>query len=150
MSIPEFRTQRALPSDADQLALIRVMAMRPSLEAVGRFDPIRAKARFLTSFTPDDTQIIYIGEIIIGFYVLRRYADHLYLDHFYIAPDFQRKGVGRLVVEGVKREAKACHLPLRLMALNGSRANDFYRLCGFRFVSSDGVDTIYEWLPGRI
>ncbi len=32
--------------DADRLADIRVEAMRMSLEALGRFDPVRARARF--------------------------------------------------------------------------------------------------------
>ena len=33
----------------------------------------------------------------------------------------------------------------RLMALNGSRSNDFYRRCGFRAVAADALDTVHEW-----
>jgi hypothetical protein len=68
-------------SEADVLADIRLEAMRPSLEAVGRFDPVRARARFLDGFIPEDTQVLCVGGRTAGFQVVRRRPDHLYLDH---------------------------------------------------------------------
>ena len=44
--------------DPLDLAAMRVAAMKPSLEAVGRFDPERARNRFLESYQPEDTSII--------------------------------------------------------------------------------------------
>lgn len=41
--------------DAQALATIRVAAMRESLERIGRFDPDRARRRFLDTFSPDHT-----------------------------------------------------------------------------------------------
>jgi len=49
------RVETAKDADAELLAQIRVEAMRPSLEAVSRFDPERARNRFLSSFQPLDT-----------------------------------------------------------------------------------------------
>ena len=84
MQIAGYRTEKATAAQAEQLASIRVAAMRPSLEAVGRFDPERARERFLKSYCPGETEIIYANEKIVGFYVLRRRSDHLYLDHLYV------------------------------------------------------------------
>ncbi|WP_333828409.1 GNAT family N-acetyltransferase [Pararhodobacter sp.] len=135
----------ASEADADSLADLRLKAMRPSLEAAGRFDPERARRRFLDSFTAADTQNIRLGSSIAGFLVLRVRADHLYLDHLYIAAPFQRRGIGRQLVEALKEQAGAQGLPLRLTALKGSAANAFYLSCGFRLMSADALDNFYQW-----
>ncbi len=143
----QIRFADASVADAERLAAIRVAAMRPSLEAVGRFDPERARARFLNSFDAADTKIIHAGDAVAGFFVVRRRADHLYLDHLYVTPAFQGRGIGRHVVGDLLAEARTASLPIRLMALNGSPANGFYRSCGFEAVSADALDTLYEWVP---
>ncbi|MGY6644681.1 MAG: GNAT family N-acetyltransferase [Salinarimonas sp.] len=143
----QFRLTTAAAGDADRLAGIRVEAMRPSLEAVGRFDPDRARDRFLKSFRPDETTIIHAGDNVAGFFVLRAFADHFYLDHIYVVPAFQGMGIGRLIMDNLKAKARAASLPIRLMALNGSPANDFYRGCGFTSTQSDTLDTHYVWRP---
>lgn len=131
--------------DPETLAAIRVEAMRPSLEAVGRFDPERARVRFLASFSPDETRVIRIRDQLVGFYVIRRRHDHLYLDHLYIHPLHQGTGLGRKIVLLVQEMAKDVKLPIKLMALKNSPANDFYRSCGFELVQTDEFDNHYYW-----
>lgn len=144
----QFRIKAAHETDADQLAELRVVAMRPSLEAAGRFDPQRARDRFLASFVAADTQIIYKNGEMAGFFVVRQRTDHLYLDHLYVLPNFQGAGIGRRIIDGLKDEAQSHMLPIRLMALKNSPANTFYQSCGFEPVSSDELDTQYVWHPG--
>ncbi|MEP4029821.1 GNAT family N-acetyltransferase [Roseibium polysiphoniae] len=132
--------------DGECLANLRVAAMRPSLEAIGRFDPARAKARFLESFIPDETLRIEASGQLLGFFVLRTRPDHLYLDHLYVLPDIQGKGIGTHVVRYVQEKAAAAKLPLRLVALKGSPANGFYTRHGFRLKGSAEFDNAYEWL----
>ena len=141
----DFQTRPARASEADALADIRLEAMRPSLTAVGRLDPVRARARFLDGFIPEDTQVLLAGGRTAGFHVVRHRPDHLYLDHLYVSPEFQGLGLGHWVMERLKEDARAAGLSIRLMALNGSRSNDFYRHCGFRAVAEDALDTVYEW-----
>ena len=38
----------AEPSDFESLVALRIEAMRESLERIGRFDPVRARERFLS------------------------------------------------------------------------------------------------------
>ena len=139
----------AMNVDPSCLAQIRVEAMRPSLEAIGRFDPERARKRFLETYNPLDTRIIRNGNDLIGFYVVRARHDHLYLDHVYIHPTHQRGGLGRSIVRSVQERARQAELPIRLMALRGSPANDFYASCGFHLERSDEIDNYYIWEPTK-
>ncbi|MEQ9259532.1 MAG: GNAT family N-acetyltransferase [Roseovarius sp.] len=150
LEIEGFRIAPAEAADAARLATLRVAAMRPSLEAVGRFDPKRAHDRFLDGFDAGDTWLVLEDEALAGFFVVRRREDHVYLDHIYFSESYQRRGLGRRIVEGLKAEARAAGLPVRLMALNGSPANGFYLSCGFGVVSSDALDTVYEWRVGEV
>jgi GNAT superfamily N-acetyltransferase len=82
----------ASAQDADDLAALRVMAMRPSLERLGRFDPQRARDGFLASFTPASTRHLVVDGHRVAFVVVRHYADHLLLDHLYVHPAHQGQG----------------------------------------------------------
>ncbi|WP_235962621.1 GNAT family N-acetyltransferase [Jannaschia marina] len=137
----------ARPEDAESLAGLRIAAMRPSLEAIGRFDPDRARQRFLSAFDPEVTRIVRRDGDLIGFFVLRPRPDHLYLDHLYIHPEAQGSGTGRRLVEAIQQDARRAGLRIELIALAGSPANDFYRARGFIFQSTDGTDNRYVWRP---
>lgn len=129
-------------ADAPALADLRVQAMRESLEAIGRFDPQRARERFLASFTPEDTQTLVTDGERIGFVVIRCRPDHLY-----ILPAHQGRGFGAQVLQRIFAEADAAELPVRVGALKGSRSNDFYRRHGFVLVESAEWDNYYEREP---
>lgn len=130
---------------AGLLALIRVEAMRPSLEAVGRFDPERARRRFLDTFNPEETWLINADGAVAGFYVVRRHAGHLSLDHLYVRHAEQGQGLGRFILEKLKEDARRLGLPIRLMALKDSPSNPFYRHAGFQLIRAEAFDNHYEW-----
>jgi GNAT superfamily N-acetyltransferase len=121
--------------------------MRPSLEALGRFDPERGRNRFLDTFSPEDTWKLVSEGGVAGFYVLRDMEDHLYLDHLYIAVEAQGAGVGASILEHIKTIASKRNLSLRLMALKESPANKFYLSRGFVFTGDAEFDNFYEWRP---
>ncbi|WP_286175467.1 GNAT family N-acetyltransferase [Enterobacter sp. Cy-643] len=135
----------ASSDDAQMLADIRVESMRPSLEALNRFDPVRARDRFLSTFEENDTFILSLDGEVAGFYVLRTYPEYLYLDHFYIKKQFQEKGIGSIVMKGLKVQASTLKKPIRLIALKESPANAFYLSQGFIFERAEGVDRHYFW-----
>ena len=62
--MPPITTAMANADDAERLADIRVEAMRPSLQAAGRFDRDRARARFLDAFRPEDTRLILDAGVV--------------------------------------------------------------------------------------
>lgn len=135
-------------SDADTLADIRIAAMRESLERIGRFDPQRARDRFLTSFDPAFCRFIESDGIRVGFVLVRPQEDHWLLDHFYVLPAYQGKGIGAAVLLKIFADADAHHAPLRLGALRGSDSNHFYRQHGFVQVEEGQWDIYYVRQPG--
>lgn len=133
----------ASTADGDALAELRVEAMRESLERVGRFDPVRARVRFLSGFSPECTRHIEFNGERIGFFVVKRHDYGLLLDHLYVHPRHQSKGVGAAVLNRVFAEADAAGLQVRVGALRGSKANRFYARHGFVQVEQGEYDNYY-------
>jgi RimJ/RimL family protein N-acetyltransferase len=117
--------------------------MRESLERIGRFDPVRARERFLGGFSPEHTRHVTLGGERVGFVVVKPIEDGLLLDHLYIASAFQRRGIGAVVLAGVFAQADAQAKPLRVGALRGSDSNRFYQRHGFELVEEADWDNYY-------
>ncbi|MBS1727149.1 MAG: GNAT family N-acetyltransferase [Armatimonadetes bacterium] len=121
--------------------------MRESLERVGRFSPDRARERFLSSFDPSVTKFILVDGIRAGFFVVKPGPDGLLLDHLYVLPIFQRRGIGRHVLEAVFEEADKDGLAVTVGALKESDSNRFYVANGFEKVGEGDWDNYYRRLP---
>lgn len=135
-------------SEGDALAALRVEAMRPSLERVGRFDPDRARLRFLDAFAPESTREVLEHGVRVGFFVLRPRGDGLVLEHLYVQPSHQGRGVGGAVLACVFAEADALGMEVRVGALKESEANRFYMRHGFELESRAEFDNYYVRRPG--
>ncbi|WP_087723685.1 GNAT family N-acetyltransferase [Pandoraea sp. PE-S2T-3] len=132
MSQPSTLTFTATtPADADLLVDMRIAAMRESLERIGRFDPERARDRFLASFDPALCKFIEIDGVRVGFVLVRPEADHWRLNHLYVLPEHQGKGIGARVLQDLFNRADAQRMPIRVEALRGSDSNRFYQRHGF-------------------
>jgi GNAT superfamily N-acetyltransferase len=137
-------------SDADALVAIRIAAMRDSLERIGRFDPQRARERFLASFDPALCRFIAVDGVQSGFILIRPQEDHWVLDHLYILPEHQGKGIGAAVLRYVFANADAQRMPLRVGALRGSDSNRFYQRHGFIQIDEAEWDVYYvRWPRGH-
>jgi len=137
--------EQAKQQDSTALAELRVRAMKPSLEAVGRFDPIRARERFLSSFNSVNTTKIMHESELVGFMVVLEKGDHIWLDHLYIEPDCQGRALGTHALDRVKVEALKQNLPIRLCALKESASNRFYQAQGFVFQHEEQWDNYYQF-----
>ncbi|MGF6931560.1 GNAT superfamily N-acetyltransferase [Paraburkholderia sp. UCT70] len=134
-------------SDADILVAIRIAAMRESLERISRFDPQRARERFLRSFDPARCRFIEVDGVRSGFILIRPQADYWLLDHLYILPAHQGKGIGAAVLRDVFANADAQRMPIRLGALRGSDSNRFYQRYGFVKADEGEWDIYYVRQP---
>jgi protein tyrosine phosphatase (PTP) superfamily phosphohydrolase (DUF442 family)/ribosomal protein S18 acetylase RimI-like enzyme len=130
-------------ADFDELAALRIAAMRASLEQVGRFDPERARERLRKSFYPEGTRFIVLDGRRVGFYTFRHADDGAHLDHFYIHPDWQSRGIGSFVMRRLLAESDAGQRTIHLGALRGSESNRFYQRHGFTKTSEDEWDIYY-------
>jgi GNAT superfamily N-acetyltransferase len=133
--------------DGDELATLRVHAMRESLEQLGRFDPHRARDRFLSGFSPAETRHVLEGEVKVGFVVVRTVGHELLLDHLYIHPQHQGKGIGSAVLAKVFAQADSQGKNVRVGALKQSRSNKFYTRHGFVATEQSEWDNYYVRHP---
>ncbi|MFT5706715.1 MAG: GNAT superfamily N-acetyltransferase [Oceanospirillaceae bacterium] len=134
-------------SDLEDLVALRIGAMRPSLEVLGRFDAVRARERFVKNFDAPHTYKIVDSRQLLGFYVLLKKQDHLWLDHLYIDIPHQGGGIGGQIIQQLQQQAQQKQFPLRLGALKESPANDFYIKQGFKKIEIQEWDNIYQWDP---
>lgn len=147
MKTPQIDFSPATALDVEPLATLRVEAMRESLERVGRFDPARARARFVDTFSPDETLRILERGALIGFVVVRRDGQGILLEHLYVRPSHQNLGVGAAVLRKVFGEADVQGLEVRVGALRESDSNRFYVRHGFELVSQAEFDNFYVRRP---
>lgn len=143
MSKHVIHLEPATRDDAEALVELRILAMRESLERIGRFDPQRARERFLTGFEPKDTRHLMRGGERIGFVVVRHELDHHLLDHLYVHPESQGQGHGAAVLAVLFSEADAEGMPIRVGALRDSDSNRFYVRHGFELVEQAEWDNYY-------
>lgn len=140
---PQVSFEPAIDGDFEALASLRIAAMRPSLERIGRFDPVRARERLRATFSPSHTRHILVDGERIGFVVVKPKDDALMLDHLYIQPGAQGGGIGAAVLGQVFAEADAACLDLHVGALRDSDANRFYMRHGFRELRREEFDNYY-------
>ncbi len=146
---PSLTLVAAQAGDVEELASLRVAAMRESLEQIGRFDPVRARERFTAGFDPALTRHIVVAGSKVGFVVVRPLAEGWLLDHLYVQPAHQGLGYGAEVLRRVFEEADAQGHSLRVGALKGSRSNEFYQRHGFALVEVAEWDNYYQRQPVR-
>ena len=115
--------------------------MKPSLEHMGRFDPLRARKRFVNEYQPEHSTLTLSSGKLVGCYAIIPKYNVLYLAHFYVLPEFQGQGIGRLMLEEVLAKADAQQIDLSLTVLNESPAQRFYHRYGFETISADEIDT---------
>ncbi len=139
--------------DFDEMAAIRIEALRESLERLGRFDPVRARERLAAGFVPKHMRHIVTNAERAGFITLRPASGParraLQLDHLYVRPDFQNAGIGAWALDWAKTQAKSQDADITLSALKQSAANRFYLHHGFVQVGESEFDLDYRWYPPR-
>lgn len=140
-----FQFAAVTPDDFDALVVLRITVMRDSLERLGRFDPQRAAARFLSTFRPADMRHIVVDGVRAGCVAFwAEPPQAMRVEHFYLATPFQRRGLGGAVLARLFATAPAGTRLFRVGALRDSDANRFYQRHGFAKVGEDEWDIAYE------
>jgi GNAT superfamily N-acetyltransferase len=137
--VTDFRLRQSTNADAAWIAELRAVVMRPDLERLGVFDPVRVRERFLTGFDAARTLVIEVEGRDVGSIAIRREVAETWIEHFYLAPELQGRGIGGAVLARVLSE-HADARPFRVNVLRGSAAYRLYLRHGFVDESDDGVD----------
>ena len=142
-NLPRISLEPAVQTDFETLVAIRIEAMRESLERIGRFDPSRARERFLAGFSPEHTKHIVVAGKRVGYVVAKPQEHHLLLDHLYVKPEHQRLGIGAQALQAVFSQAESLRKPVKVGALRESESNKFYARHGFQLVEQGEFDNYY-------
>lgn len=127
------------------MAELRAIVMRPDLERLGRYDPVRVRQRFLDAFAPEHTRVIVVDGEDVGLIAVRGEPDAVWIEHFYLAPGSQGRGLGSAVLADVLLEGSVGdERPFRLNVLQGSPARRLYERNGFVLEREDAVDVFLK------
>ncbi|MCA3260523.1 MAG: GNAT family N-acetyltransferase [Telmatospirillum sp.] len=147
---PSFVFAQAAESDFETLLALRIAALRDSLDRLGRFDPVRTRARFRATFDPTALRLVRVNGELAGSIALSRRADAFEIEHFFICPARQKNGLGSAVLAAILAETDAAGVKVRLGVLKKSDAVRFYERHGFRRTHSEEWDDYFERRPGGV
>ncbi len=138
----------ATEADFEPLLALRHLAMRQSLERIGRFDPGRARARFRAGFSAEHTRRVHEDGVFVGCVTVRPGDDGAtWVEHLYLSPDHQGRGLGARLMRLILDEADQAGRTVKLSVLVESDANRFYRRLGFVETHREAWDIYYERRP---
>lgn len=129
------------PGDFEAVLALRIRALRPDLERLGRFSPERARERLAADFVPQHARhVLWDGERVGYLNLQPEGEDALRLVHLYLDPAAQGRGIGSTAMRWVLQQADVAQRSLHVTALQGSRAVAFHLRHGFAEVAQDALD----------
>jgi len=128
---PSWSLRPATADDAQWMADLKAVAMRPDLERLGYWHRDRARQRFLDAYIPRNTRVIVIDRWAAGLIAVRPEPDALWIEHFYLDEAFQGRGIGGQVLDHVM--ATGDTRPFNLSVIRGSGARRLYERHGGLF-----------------
>lgn len=133
--------------DRDELADLRAEAMEESLSRLGRFDPIRARERFINNFDAPNSRHLIVDGARTGVIVVKRLPDRIVLENLYLYRRTHGRGIGSLALRDLCDEADCSVLSIHVTVLKQSDAIRFYERFGFQLQGIDDVDCFFIRQP---
>jgi ribosomal protein S18 acetylase RimI-like enzyme len=128
--------------DADYLFLwdLNEITMRPHVQAISAWDHDVQQEQFRARFKLTEWRIIVAANgTDIGAYAVRRTKEMSVLTDLYLLPQYQRQGIGSLIVKTLLAEADSTKRPLMLVVLkSNTRAKELYERLGMRVIGEIG------------
>jgi ribosomal protein S18 acetylase RimI-like enzyme len=124
----------ATPEDAEFLFQLQRATMREYVEQTWSWDERWQRAHFQEKFDPARNQIVVLDNRDIGVIAAERREDEVFLTSLYILPEYQRRGIGTLLIKSVIEGAFQEGLPVRLRVLKVNPARRLYERLGFTVV----------------
>ena len=125
-------------------------AMEGHVNAARReaWNDARERKQFYEQLSVTSIRVIRVDAKVAGFIDFRTGADGCRLHTMIIAPDWQSRGVGAIVIDRLRNEARALNQPMMLSILKANpRARSFYEREGFGITSSTQDHDHMTW-PG--
>ena len=131
-------TRASTEADADFVNNLTRVVMREHVETTWCSAHARESYYQRNLFDQKSTRIIQYGAVDIGRISVKEFSDHMLFDEIHLLPDYQRRGIGTLLLQELLAQAKDKQLPVRLMVLRSNPAKQLYERLGFTVYDEDG------------
>ena len=137
-----FTLRPASAADAAFIYDVNEITLKPHVEAMARkWATARMREKCDNDAIDPNTRIIQVDGIDCGVYALAVSPTEIWLHAMLLLPTFQRRGIGRRLLERALAEAKTRGIPMRLIVMRANPAKAFYERYGFTV--SEETDEYY-------
>jgi ribosomal protein S18 acetylase RimI-like enzyme len=121
------------PTDIEFLYRLCEATMKPYVVAVwGQWSEPNVREGLAKSLHDGEFSAVVLDAQRVGAISVLRHHSHHQLEQLYILPEYQRQGLGALLVQKVVSEAQALGVPVRLRVLTSNPARALYERLGFK------------------
>lgn len=133
-------TRAVTDADFEFLFALHAAALGPYVDQVWGWDDDDQRARLARGLDPSTARIVTADGAAIGRLDVDHRDDETYLALIELLPEYQGRGLGGMLVQGLLERARADRKPLTLSVLEvNTRAHALYRRLGFTETARDGV-----------
>jgi len=137
LDLVKIALRRAQPVDCGFARQIYAMAMRDLVEQAFGWNEYRQDLSFARQYVQSEVRIITLNGRDIGWLQTRVVGPTLHLFQFYIAPAWQNRGLGRLILKRLLAQADRQGRDVALSVMKENRARQLYERHGFRITHED-------------
>ena len=102
---------------------------------------------FAHKWTSSTYEVVLCNSTPCGYVCVEDRPDDIHVAEIVIVPEFQSRGIGRLLLTRVIDRARDRGVPVRLRTARANRAAALYRRLGFREVGTTATHLLFEWTP---
>lgn len=106
------------------------------------------KAHYETYYPDCDFLVIEMNQAPIGRLYIDRGPDDIRITDISLLPEFQGRGIGRMLMEEILDEGRATGKRVTIHVEHYNPARRLYDRLGFRHVDTNGVYHLMEWSAG--
>ena len=143
MHQPEVTLRAASRSDAPLFYELMNSTMRQFIVRTwGSWDEERFQQLSVEVSSSPSAQVVLVGNVEAGVLHVDRLPTHFQVHQIYLWPQFQRQGIGAVLIDRLVSEASSSNVPIRLRVLLVNPVRGFYERLGF-VVTKENSECFY-------
>lgn len=127
-----FTLRPASIDDAPLFYRVIDLTMREFIMTIwGRWDEERVQSEAIADSMSPNSQVIQVGDLAAGVLMVERWPSHIQLVQIYLLPEYQRLGIGTVLINNLIAEAQQSQISVRLKVMVINPAKLLYEKLGF-------------------
>lgn len=143
--------RNATSSDSNIILDIKLNSAKQLTEPVWGWDPVIQIAYHAKHFRPETYQLIIVDERIVGYFSVYQTASNLlFLEAIVIIDDFQRKGIGSIILDNLRKIANQDSFEIELhVQKNNLMGKKFFLKKGFSVSTHSVTHYKMKYVPEK-